>query len=257
MQWRVLHDVQGSSQEGAQASVACADVVETRVDGAMVDQPHGLPREKSLDALHGIGADMRREPVAQRIGQPVDQGDVAEDVALPEVGAVCLEGVQPIWREGHDVAAGLGHSHHLRGGGAVVRDVLDHFIGEDQVEVVIRIGEVLAHREHDVGQLGTRLRHAFRFDLDAVDVFAVLAEAPHVRADAAAHIEHPRPLKIHESADHLQPSVLAIAPGVAGPAALDGRGGRLFGLLLHRPQRYGTRGGSAGRTSLTRTAQSQ
>ena len=244
--------------------MAGADVVEARVDDAVVDEAHRLTHEEPLDAAHGVGAHVRREAVAQRVGQPVDEGDVAEDVATTEVGAVRLEGVQAVGCEGHDGAARPGHAHHLGGRGAVVIDVLDDLVAEDEVEVVIGVGQVLADRQHDVGQFLAGLGHPLLLDLDAVDVIAVLAEAAHVGADAAAHVEHTRVLEVDVLAHHLEAAVLAVAPRVAGPAALDGRGRRLLGLVgpgrvwqvgcwargRHRAQRYGTCATSAhGRAS--------
>ena len=63
--------------------MARADVVEARVDrpdGARV-APVGRQRCAPC-RMHRVGAHMRREAVTQRIGQPVDERDVAEDVAL-------------------------------------------------------------------------------------------------------------------------------------------------------------------------------
>ena len=224
--------------------MAGADVVEARVDDAVVDEAHRLAREEPADAPLRVGAHVRRETVAQRIGQPVDQRDVAEDVAPPDVGAVRLEGVQAVGREGHDDAPGPRHAHHLGHGAPVVVDVLDDLVGEDEVEVVVRVGQGLADGQHDVGQAAVGWPPPTRSGSTSMPWTSsrVLAEATHVGADAAAHVEDARVLEVHEAAHHLQPAVLAVAPRVAGTPALDGGLRGLLGLGWGRRghPRYGT-----------------
>ncbi len=116
----------------------------------------------------------------------------------------------------------------------VVVDVLDDLVREDEVEVIVRIGQGLADADHDVGQLGAGLGHPLRLDLDAVDVIGEVAEAAHVGADAAADVEDRGALEVDEPAHHLQAAVLAVAPRVAGPPALDrGAGGLLAEVGRH------------------------
>ena len=132
--------------------MAGADIVEAGIDAAVVHQAHRLAHEQSLDAAHGVGAHVGNEAVTQRVGQPVDEGDIAEHVAAPDVGAVGLEGVETVGREGHDGAARPGDPHHLGSRGPVVIDVLDDLVGEDQVEVVVGVGQGLTHRQgHGAG----------------------------------------------------------------------------------------------------------
>ncbi len=106
----------GAAQQPPDGGMAAADVVEARVDDAVVDEAHRLAGEEAAEAAPRVGAHVRCEAVAQRVGQPVDERDVAEDVALAEVGAVRLEGIQAVGREDHDGAAGLRHAHHLGDG---------------------------------------------------------------------------------------------------------------------------------------------
>ena len=119
-----------------------------------------------------------------------------------------LEGVQPIGREDHDGAARLGDTHHLGRRGAIVIDVLDDLVGEDHVEVIVGVGQCLTHREHDVGQALAGLGDAIRFDLDTVNVVAVVAEAAHVRADATADVEDAGILQRDVAPHHLEASIL-------------------------------------------------
>ena len=120
-------------------------------------------------------------------------------------------------------------------------DVLDDLVGEDQVEVVVGIGQVLAHGQHDVGQLRAGLGDALLLDLDAVDVVGVLAEAAHVGADAAADVEHARVLEVDEPAHHL-------AGGGPGRSARSSWGGRARSTWP-RSARAAVAGASLGRGS--------
>ena len=144
-----------------------------------------------------------------------------------------LEGVEPVRREGDDGAARPRHADHLGGRGPVVVDVLDDLVGEDEVEVVVGVGQGLAHAEHDVGQLRAGLGDPLRLDLDAVDV---VAEYWRKRR---TYVPMPQPtsrmrgaLEVHEAAHHLEPAVLAVAPRVARPPALDRRRGTSRSVVL-------------------------
>jgi len=199
---------------------------------------------------------VRRKAVADRIRKPVDERDVAEHVALAEVRTVRLEGVQPVRRKDHDRAARLRDANGLRDRLAVVVDVLDHLVREDHVEVIVGKGERLAGCQVDVRQLQARLRDPVGLDVDAVHVVGVLAEAPHIRADAAADVEDTRTLERHEATHHLEAAVLAEAPAVTGTSALDRRGGMdvVVGLRSERQMSLicgadGRRGGEMLRNS--------
>ena len=71
---------------------------------------------------------MRRELVAQKIGQPADQRNVAEDVPLAEIRAVRLEWIQAIRREDDDVSAALADAMRFADRLRVVGDVFDDFV---------------------------------------------------------------------------------------------------------------------------------
>ena len=48
----------------------------------MMHDTHGETLEQRLQTGPGVRVDMRRQPIAQRIGQPVDEGRVADGIAL-------------------------------------------------------------------------------------------------------------------------------------------------------------------------------
>src|SRR5438094_815146 len=74
------------------------------------------------------------EAVAQRVGEPVDERDVAEDEALAEVDPVRLERIEAVRGVDHGVAAGGDDAQRLAESFAVVAHVLDHFVEHDDVE---------------------------------------------------------------------------------------------------------------------------
>ncbi len=56
------------------------------------------------EATHGVGLDMRAEPIAPGVGQVVDQGDVAEMIGATPIGPVGLKGVETVRSKDHQPA---------------------------------------------------------------------------------------------------------------------------------------------------------
>src|SRR5437868_7785031 len=77
----------------------------------------------------------------ERAGQKLDEGQVV----------VTLEGEPVVW-SGHEPA--LAHSHDLTGEfrlAALAHDVLNHGVGKDQIEALVREGKGAAVKHHVAG----------------------------------------------------------------------------------------------------------
>ncbi|RME60196.1 MAG: hypothetical protein D6790_09695, partial [Caldilineae bacterium] len=103
---RLLQGVGEPAHPASQTWTARYDVVVARIDLGEADDPHRLAQEEAQQPARRIGAHMRRQPIAQRIRQVVDEGRVAEVVDAPPVVAVGLEGIPAIGREDHPPTAG-------------------------------------------------------------------------------------------------------------------------------------------------------
>ena len=107
-QRRLLQGIGTAAQPFTQYRPAIDDIVVARVNDVMVHDTHGQTLEQRLQTGLGVRAHMRRQPITQRIGQPVDEGRVAEMVLPAPVVAVGFEGVETVGAEDDGAAAGGG-----------------------------------------------------------------------------------------------------------------------------------------------------
>jgi hypothetical protein len=220
MQRGAFEEVGESAQGPAQRRGAGDDVVVAGKDLRVVDDADREAGEEAAQPADGVGADVGSQPVAQRRRQPVDQRHVAKVIAPAPEYTVRLEGIAPVGDEDDDAPARPGHAHHLGHAGPVVGDVLQHLVGEDDVEGSVGEREVLADGlDHASGPL-PRLQHPLALDLDAKDVRGLAQEGSGVHPHAAPHVEHAPARERHPAAHHPQSPFLPRPPDVGGFTAV-------------------------------------
>jgi hypothetical protein len=99
------------------------DFVVPRINLRVRDQRAVESSEQRAKIARGVRADVRRELGTQKIGQPADEGNVAEDVPLAEIRAVRLEWIQTIRREDNNGTTALTDAMRFANRLRVVRDV--------------------------------------------------------------------------------------------------------------------------------------
>ena len=219
--------MQSGAQQPPDGAEAMDEVVVRAEDARVRDDAQGQPREQATQAVAGVCADVRGQPVAQRIRKVVDQRDVAEDVAAAPVDAVLLDGIPAIGAEQQQPSAGPQHAGDLSHRSPIIHDVFDHFIGEDGVEAGIGVGQALAGAVDEQAQAEApgALSRPLTLILEAVAERRVGEEFEHVQAEAGPIVEDAagRPEAGRQrGTDHGQPAVLAGAPHVTGFAAFGG-----------------------------------
>ena len=126
----------------------------------------------------GVDAHVRRKVVAHEVGHPVGQDrQIARSVVLPgEEEAVCFERIQAIRRVDDDVSAGRKHAIGLLNRRAVVVDVLDDLVQQDDVEARVRGRATLRPARLADWAAIAGATDLVGVDVDAVDVVAELSE---------------------------------------------------------------------------------
>ncbi len=159
----------------------------------------------------------------QRPWQIVDQRDIAEPIAPVPEDAVRLEGIAAIGDEDHGPAARTQHPRELGHGLPVVGDVLEHLVGQDQVEAVVGERQTLAGGAGDGQSIGAGLAGARGVELNPARRACVRCKSLQVQPEAAAVIQHAsgRPLS-GGGQNHLQSALLPGAPDVRRLAAQRG-----------------------------------
>src|SRR3990170_2440541 len=217
-QRRVLERVEGQPQRLAKGLAAPADVIETRKDVGVQPLAQAGLAVHPLKVGVSVRPRVRDEPVADGVGQPVDERHVPEDVALAQEDAVRLERVQPVRAEDHCPPVRPEHAAHLSQRSQVVGDVLDHLVQQDDVERVIGERQVLAQGERQVRQLRRPFPHPLLVYVHAVDLIGELPQAPDERPHAATDVQDAFPLKRRFAPHHLQAALQPARPDLAGMA---------------------------------------
>ncbi len=212
----VFQRIENAAQERAQAGPPRHHVVEAGIDDAVMHDARLGRIEQAAQPAGGVGAHVRRQAVAQRVGQIIDERGVAEMVAAAPVMAVRLEGIEAVRAEDHDPTAGPDHPQHLPRRGPVVGHMLDHLVGEEHIEAGVGERQRLGRRDDDPPLPGGRLARHGEVNLDAGHVRTETAELLGVHPDAAAGIQDGRAIELRPLAHQRQPAFLSRAPHVGG-----------------------------------------
>ena len=124
----VLQEVCRAPKNAREPRASARDFVVPRINLRVRDQRAVESSEQRAKIARGVRADVRREFGTQKIRQPADEGNVAENVPLAEIRAVRLERVQTIRREDDDASAALADAVRFANRLAIIRDVFDYFV---------------------------------------------------------------------------------------------------------------------------------
>ena len=225
LQGRTLHNVERAAQDLAQRCAPGYNIIEPRVDLAMVDDLDWLTGKERHQTAAGVCSHVRCQTVAHEIRQPVDKRCVAKMIAPLPIIAVCLEWVKPVGGKDHDLSTRCGHTYHLTGSRSIVAHVLNDFVREDHVEATIGKGQCFGRRNDDARSgrgacarwchtAGSCLRRDGEINLDPGHKCAEAAKLCGVSADAATRIQDACALKVDPAAYQGQPSLLPGAPDI-------------------------------------------
>lgn len=133
-QWRRLEKISDAAKNLGECSAPAGDLVVAGKDLRVRDDFAVERGEERADIAGAIGADVRSEFFAERIGEPADEGDIAEYISAAEIRAVRLEWIETVRRKDDDAAAAshnaMGFANCLR----IVGNVLDDFVEQNSVE---------------------------------------------------------------------------------------------------------------------------
>jgi hypothetical protein len=139
----LLGQIDEAVDDSPQSRSAGGNVVEAGVNVGTDDEVDIEAGEEALDAAAGVNPDVVAETIADEIGQVVDQRQEAEYKTVAEKKAVGLERVKTVRRIDDDASTGAGAAIGFQDGLAIVGDVLDDLVQEDDVEGVLNEGKVL------------------------------------------------------------------------------------------------------------------
>ena len=196
------------------------DVVVSAEDTGVMDNSHRQPPEQAEQAAPCIRPYMGSQPVPQEVRQVIDQGSVSEMIFSPPIMPVCLNRIPAIRAEDDHPATGPEHTHHLLHRRLIIPDMLDHFVREDQIEGVVRVGDGLSRCNVDVRDaLEGRLSPIF-LNIKGIHMGRVFQQAGGVSPQPAACLQYPGISGLPPAADHRQAPLLPRPPDVAGSAPL-------------------------------------
>ena len=145
-----------------------------------MEDAHREALEEAAQAAPGVDPDVTSQLVPQRVGQVVDQRDVAEAILAPPEDAVGLPEPEAVGGKDDDAPADLCHPVGFAHGLAVVVHVLQDFVEQDHVEKAVGEGQFLGGGGLDVGQLLAGLGHLLWVHVHPVDLVAEAAESLNV-----------------------------------------------------------------------------
>src|SRR5690606_7964098 len=119
----------------------------------------------------------------------IDEEFITKAIFPFPVDAVRLEGISAVGAKDDGASARVQYTDHFADGGAVVLDVFDHFVAEDQVERPGRKRDAFPGGVEDVWRVGPRFGGALEVVFQSDDGPAEGGEVFHVHADAAAVFE--------------------------------------------------------------------
>lgn len=208
------------TQESAEPRPPRHQLVIARIDLRVRDDGARQAIDQFADAAARVGAHVRREALAQRIGQIWNDWDIAEVIVAAPEKSMRLERPQPVRRKDDHPPAGPRHAQRLRDGGAIVLHVLDHLVQEGHVKRIGHKRKLLRERLGEARQMG--LLQSFKLDVHSKRKRAVLRELVDIRADAAADVQHTLLIERSVLVDEAESSILSKAPDIAGMAERDG-----------------------------------
>jgi len=102
---RVFQGIGDAAQDAPQPGAARGEFIVAGVDLAVIDHAHRQAIEQAAQAGRGVRTHVRRQAVAQRVRQVIDERGVAEMVAASPVMAVGLERVKAVGCKNDGAAA--------------------------------------------------------------------------------------------------------------------------------------------------------
>ena len=125
----------------------------------MMENTHREAVEKATQAAPGVDPDVTSQPVPQRVGQVVDQRDVAKVVLAPPKDAVGLPGPEAVGGKDDDASTDLGHPMGLAHGLPVVVHVLEDLVEHFARPVMVWLPNHLATGSTEEQESGTNVFH--------------------------------------------------------------------------------------------------
>src|SRR4051794_12677857 len=190
-------------------SVPLRDVVKAGQNVRLGDEVDVQTVKQVPDLPGGVDPGVWDEVIANTGRQPVHERQAPEIVPPEQVEAVRFVRVEPIRCVDQNVTAASQAPVRLADRQAVVVDVLDDLVEEDDVELSIGVGEMLARRNLDVREPLAGLGHLVWIDIDTVHLIAEATELVDVHAEAAADVEDLATFEGDVLADLIEPPVLA------------------------------------------------
>ena len=180
--------VSNLSQELPYGRTAGIDAIVAGKDLRVPPNENGQANEKIQEAAVGIGAHMGSQLIAQGVRQIVDQRRIAEMVGALPVVAVGLKGKEAIGHEDGCTAADAQDAYDLGRGLAIILNMLQYFVGQDQIEGRVGIGELLTLTEiqRRSGHVCGRHPQMVTFDVDPVDFRDGRLQRPQIDSRSAA-----------------------------------------------------------------------
>ncbi len=173
-QGRRFEEIGDAAKDLGEQGTAPGDLVVAGVDLRVREDFAVEVGEERAEVTGAIGADVRGESVAEGVGEPADEGDVAEDVTAAKIGAVRFERIEPVRRKDDDAAAAFHDAMRFANCLRIVRDVFDDFVEQDSVEGVIGEGEKFRGGEGEGLQIpSSSLCESFELNVNAEGARAV------------------------------------------------------------------------------------
>lgn len=178
--------MQDGAQEFPKQAKAGNQIIISAKNNPAFDEFDGQAVKQRGQVAKRINAYMRGQPVAQQARQVIDERDVAKAVMSTPVNAMRLEGVANIRDENHRPAARFKDPYHLLRGAAVVGDVFEDFVAENQVENGSRIRQGFSGGIEDVWVTAGRFQRSLKIKFQSKNRAAEGRQFFDVHANPAA-----------------------------------------------------------------------
>ena len=185
----------------------------------------GRGASKRWRSARGVGAHVRGQLIAPAIGQPVDQGRVAEVVFAPPIMAVRLKRIEAVGHKEHQTTAGAQHTGDL-GQAAASSCTCSSTSCESTVSKLAAGKGRASHAATSQRPLiaGVACHHAGVIDIQRGYPRPGRGQMTAVHAHARAIHQHIRPCHPRPLPDHIKTPLLARPPHIGR----DGRAPRPF-----------------------------
>ena len=223
-QRRFLQPLKQGTQCFTDRRMTLNDVVVSTEDDRAVNKFHRLTCEKLFKVSAGVDIDVRRQFVTHTAGQVVYKKYIAEMILAFPINTVRFKGIAAVGAEKDDPSAGFQDPDHLVYGQQVIRNMLDHFMAQNQVISVGSERQVFPAAVHDIRvivrtDLLCRVS-AFIFDLNTDSMTCGLHEAVQIRTDTASVLkDHTVDTIFRVLGDKRHAALLSVPPYIGGFSA--------------------------------------